>query len=135
MIIQYEGLVGARDFPPIKQYLHPKISVGANNRWQHCPEKYRVTIPNHGQGRYTIIQNTERWTTCPALWDKRERLEGELWDRMERNFPCWLGATLSKVQESILQCIIKEYHMACRLVFNIISLGKLCPYTSSLLIC
>jgi len=52
---------------PIKQCLHPNISVGANNGWKNCPEQYRVTIPNHGQGRHTIIQNTERWTTWRGL--------------------------------------------------------------------
>jgi len=52
---------------PIKQCLHPNISVGANNGWKNCPEQYRVTIPNHGQGRHTKIQNTERWTTWRGL--------------------------------------------------------------------
>jgi len=53
--------------PDIKQCLHPNMSVGTNNGWNNCPQKYRVTIPNHGQGRHTIIQNLERWTTWRGL--------------------------------------------------------------------
>jgi len=71
----------------IKTCLDPNISVSRNNGWAGCPNEMRVTSPNHGQGRHTIIQNMERWTTWRGL-HKRIMVLPSDWS--------WLGKPESK---------------------------------------
>jgi len=55
---------------PTKQCLDASIKMPINGGWGDCPEDMRVTIPNTGSGRLTIVQNLERWTKFRGLYKR-----------------------------------------------------------------
>merc|ERR1719453_2207434 len=55
---------------PTRKCLDPKIKMPINGGWGDCPEGKRMSIPNTGAGRLTIIQNLERWTKFQGLYKR-----------------------------------------------------------------
>lgn len=47
--------------------LDPNVKMPPNGGFGDCPEDKRVSFPNLGKGRLTVIQNLERWTTFRGL--------------------------------------------------------------------
>eukprot|EP00747_Dinoflagellata_sp_TGD_P145537 gnl/TRDRNA2_/TRDRNA2_176596_c3_seq1.p1 gnl/TRDRNA2_/TRDRNA2_176596_c3~~gnl/TRDRNA2_/TRDRNA2_176596_c3_seq1.p1 ORF type:complete len:850 (-),score=183.59 gnl/TRDRNA2_/TRDRNA2_176596_c3_seq1:249-2798(-) len=50
-----------------KQCLDADVKLPINGGWGDCPEDKRMSFPNLGQGRLTIIQNLERYTSFRGL--------------------------------------------------------------------
>jgi len=55
---------------PTKTCLDASIKMPINGGWGDCPENQRMSIPNTGAGRLTIIQNLERWTKFHGLYKR-----------------------------------------------------------------
>jgi hypothetical protein len=51
----------------VKACLDADVKLPINGGWGDCPEEKRMTFPNLGQGRHTIIQNLERFSTFRGL--------------------------------------------------------------------
>jgi len=51
----------------VKECLDTTVTLPINGGWGDCPEGMRMTHPNLGQGRLTVVQNVERWTTFRGL--------------------------------------------------------------------
>merc|ERR1719198_767888 len=51
----------------IKECLDPAVKLPINGGWGDCPENLRLSHPNWGNGRLTVIQSVERWSTFRGL--------------------------------------------------------------------